>query len=53
MAMFKICPECGEKYPMNETRCFACGFDEDCLCCYLRNSAPRDEREALADSLTW
>ena len=32
----KVCPECGDKYPLNEKRCWACGYDEDCACCILR-----------------
>ena len=49
MAMFKLCPECGAKYPLNEKRCLSCGYDEDCVCCMLRVSKAQD-RECDLDS---
>lgn len=45
----KMCKLCDGRYPINETICQECDYDENCPCCILREDIPKKE---YFDSLT-
>jgi len=46
----KACPLCNATYPIGETVCQECGYDEDCPCCI---QAEGKEKPVYDDSILY